>query len=243
MFGQNPIRPQRLDDGQRLQVESVFLTIQGEGPLTGVPAVFVRLAGCWLACHFCDTQFEAGINNYQPPHAVLDLVRLHHRGRPCNLVVLTGGDPLRQNIVPLVHLLEAHDYHVQIETAGLRWVPDLENFLSDYPTPGASLVVSPKTGKVCSEVSRYASAWKYIVDLDDPQDPHDGLPNGSTQVAGMYQKLARPPHDLPRHKIFLQPCDRGSPRRNKENSDLALSLAYRYGYRVSVQTHKILGVE
>jgi len=48
-----------------LQLAEIFYSVQGEGTWTGTPAVFVRLAGCNLACDFCDTdyalKFVAGI--------------------------------------------------------------------------------------------------------------------------------------------------------------------------------------
>ena len=59
MFGKNPIRPPEKGDGSILFVQEIFPTLQGEGPLAGVPAVFLRLGGCNLACSFCDTEFES----------------------------------------------------------------------------------------------------------------------------------------------------------------------------------------
>ena len=59
MFGNNPIRKPESGDGSHLQVQEIFPTVQGEGPNTGVPSVFVRLGGCNLACDFCDTEFES----------------------------------------------------------------------------------------------------------------------------------------------------------------------------------------
>ena len=58
MFGKNPIRKAEKGDGSVLQIQEIFPTVQGEGPHTGVPSVFVRLGGCNLACSFCDTEFE-----------------------------------------------------------------------------------------------------------------------------------------------------------------------------------------
>lgn len=58
MFGNNPIRKQVLRDDGALYISGIFATIQGEGPLTGTPAIFIRLSGCNLQCGFCDTDFE-----------------------------------------------------------------------------------------------------------------------------------------------------------------------------------------
>lgn len=62
MFGHNDIVGTKFfrDVGDKLYVTSLFMTLQGEGPLRGEPAFFVRLAKCNLACSFCDTYFNEG---------------------------------------------------------------------------------------------------------------------------------------------------------------------------------------
>src|SRR5580658_3582582 len=101
-----PIRQQELTDGQSLWVQEVFYTLQGEGPFSGVPAVFVRLAGCNLACFWCDTDFES--STWRPTFDELLANIEEKRPAICNLIVITGGEPFRQNIRPLVcHLLDS----------------------------------------------------------------------------------------------------------------------------------------
>lgn len=62
MFGHNEIVGRKYFEqaGDRLYITSMFMTLQGEGPLRGEPAFFVRLAKCNLACSFCDTYFDGG---------------------------------------------------------------------------------------------------------------------------------------------------------------------------------------
>src|ERR1700756_5367366 len=103
MFGTNPQRPIDGGDGRTLAVQSIFYTLQGEGPFSGQPAVFIRLAGCNLACTFCDTDFESGIENRMETDVLIE-----HVGNllaASRLVVLTGGEPLRQNVGPLIDRL------------------------------------------------------------------------------------------------------------------------------------------
>lgn len=255
MFGTNPIRKQELENDGTLAVQSIFYTIQGEGPFAGLPAVFIRLAGCNLRCHYCDTDFESGLHQRFDIERMLEEVR--GGTREAKLVVLTGGEPFRQDIRPLVAALVGHGYHVQIETAGTLWLPGLEQLLrskhEDVTVPGLSIVVSPKTGKVQPEIELFAIAWKYIVKAGEV-DPEDGLPNVSTQIQNSPQSrhfIARPPAGFPREKIFIQPCYEyhqagfQAPNLvfNRLNTTAAAEICMKHGYRLSLQQHKIAGLE
>jgi 7-carboxy-7-deazaguanine synthase len=139
MHGRNPVRKQEPGDGLTLWVQDVFYTLQGEGPFTGHPSVFIRMAGCNLRCFWCDTEFESSTW-----HPTLDeLLERVESVRPstCDLIVLTGGEPLRQNIVPLIDRLLARGLRVQIETNGTLWL--------DLPAdPRLTVVCSPKTPRL-----------------------------------------------------------------------------------------------
>ena len=162
MFGQNPIRKidHTPEDG-RLAVQEVFYTIQGEGPFSGCPAVFIRLAGCHLACTFCDTEFESGIANRLTPDEVAQMVMLSTigvPGRAQKLVVLTGGEPMRQATGALCALLLQRGVeHIQIETAGNLWDDSLLDLIN---ADKVSLVCSPKTPRVHPMMARHCHHFK-----------------------------------------------------------------------------------
>lgn len=260
MFGKNPIRPiEILQDGQTLAVQELFYTLQGEGPYSGRPAVFIRLAGCNLACTFCDTEFESNIDNRMSLPAIVNAVRqqpIH------DFVVLTGGEPLRQNIVPLIELLVQNGVKlVQIETAGTLWVDGLEDLIESGVT---ELVVSPKTPGLNPRITKWARHYKYIIEAGRVS-ADDGLPMYGTQQANtnIRQELFRPFSDrvlshfislgLPPPTIWVSPCDahdgpvsdeapptRSTP--NQLNIREAVRSAMTYGYRLSLQTHKIVNL-
>ena len=249
MFGKNLIRGVDRSDGQKLFIQEVFYTIQGEGPLAGEPAVFIRVAGCNLACHFCDTEFESGMD--QRRQSVEDILQKvlqamvgagFEDGSLPGLVVLTGGEPLRQNIAPLIHaLLHAGVVHVQIETAGTVWQDSLDTFWEPQlyaRVEDVTIVCSPKTGKVNPEIQKHCRDWKYIVRAEDEQG-EDGLPMMSTQVKGKRQALYRPNMC---HAVWLQPCDEQDPIKNKANQDLVVKLCLYHKYRLCLQIHKLVGL-
>lgn len=218
MFGQNPIRKPEKGDGNVLQVQEIFPTVQGEGPRTGEPAVFIRLGGCNLACSFCDTEFESF--SAMPIDEIVDAVEDYHDLEPRRLVVITGGEPLRQNIVPLCEMLLEEGFQPQIETNGTLW--------RDLPQ-GVEVVCSPKApngayGTIRPDVLQHAVALKFIISKS--KAPYDRVPKG-----------------LEGYPLWLQPMDEYDPAKNQQNLDYTLELAQAHNAKVSLQTHKLFAID
>lgn len=98
-----------------LRVNEIFFSIQGEGPLAGLPCIFVRLAGCNLNCRWCDTDYARSEGSEMSIEAICGQVARF----PCRRVELTGGEPLAQG--QAVHLLQRlcdDGYEVLLETNG-----------------------------------------------------------------------------------------------------------------------------
>jgi 7-carboxy-7-deazaguanine synthase len=100
-----------------IRINEFFYSIQGESTWAGRPCVFVRLTGCHLRCHYCDTEYafhegqSMSIDDCQ--QRVADI------GGDCRLVEITGGEPLLQKGVhPLMAQLADRGYAVLIETSG-----------------------------------------------------------------------------------------------------------------------------
>lgn len=236
-------------DGQRLAVNSIFHTIQGEGPFAGTPAVFVRLAGCNLRCPMCDTEYterremkvqeivdavDAAIPQYAEKQHPTGFVS-QWKAASCGLVVITGGEPFRQCIGPLVSKLTAWGFHVQVETNGTLFNPNAFNVLDEKLT----IVCSPKTGKINGALLPWISAFKYVATEESLRNSPDGLPWHALEHPNG-GKLARPPHG---HKgqVYLQPVDEQNAERNRANMDAVVDSCKRYGHRLCLQLHKIIG--
>ncbi|MEZ6244017.1 MAG: 7-carboxy-7-deazaguanine synthase QueE [Phycisphaerales bacterium] len=100
-----------------LPIAEAFLSIQGEGKLTGLPTWFVRVSGCNLRCVWCDTPYASWAP--EGGRIAIDTLVAQARGSGARHVVLTGGEPmLFPQVVPLSHALRDVGLHVTIETAG-----------------------------------------------------------------------------------------------------------------------------
>lgn len=219
----------------RIALHSIFYTIQGEGPFSGEPAIFIRLFGCNLQCPGCDTDYTSTkltISPYEIARKAHELTpRTLQRSRP--LVVITGGEPFRQDITMLVRALTDALFEVQIETNG-------SYYLSDFPYghPHLTIVCSPKTGKVHPKLIPHIDAWKYVLDHEDVNHA-DNLPTRALRHPASPQ-IARPPDGA---LVYLQPMDTGDSVRDMRNAKLCARACMIHGYRLCLQTHKIVGLE
>ena len=227
-----------ISGGDELFVHSIFVTIQGEGLFSGMRSVFIRLAGCNLQCPQCDTEYTSD-QPYFVDHLV-DVVK----SRGIELVVLTGGEPFRQNVVPLIRALARNHIHTQIESNGaLR--PQHEKWVWELQKSGdLTIILSPKTSRIYNELAKRANAYKYV--LSHNHIAGDGLP---TQVLGHplaknTYRVARPPEGY-EEPIFLQPADEGDPIINELNVQAVVKIVIEHEnfYILCLQLHKILGLE
>lgn len=189
-----------------LQMSEVFYSIQGEGIWTGTPAVFVRLAGCNLACDFCDTDYSTKF--FARVEEVVAKVR--EVAADCPMVVLTGGEPLAQAETPaLIEALRRDGRRVHIESNG--------TIFAELPQD-VWLCVSPKE-RVDARMAERANEAKLIVDERVPEE-HLAL-------------------FADRPTILLQP-------EGNKPANVAVALAYAKAhpqrFRLSLQTHKFIGV-
>lgn len=237
MFGTNPIRKTEYAEEGSLWVKSVFYTLQGEGIFSGDPAVFIRLAGCNLRCYWCDTDFENS-DWYPDIGGLVKHVDQIASTAGTSLVVITGGEPMRQNITQLCLELMRRTYTVQIETAGTVVPPGLLS-LKERAPERLYIICSPKTGKVAAELVPMVDAWKYIIQAGGISE-EDGLPTASTQVEGKECQIFRAPEGS---LVYVQPMDEQDEQRNWMNLIAARDICLMYGYRLNIQLHKLVEVE
>ena len=228
---------ERKVDSDLLHAHSIFKTIQGEGPFQGEPAIFVRLTGCNLQCPNCDTDYTSIRTGMYAKEIFQQIEALKSSYK--QLVVITGGEPFRQNILPLLKLLSKnYGYYTQIETNGTI-EPSKIGYNTLGTKRGISIVVSPKTPVINENIRRLACAFKYIINSNHI-DQHDGLP---TRVLGYECRVARPhSFDPGFRRVYVLPEDCDDFEQNKSNEITAIQSSIVYGYNFQMQLHKLIGV-
>jgi 7-carboxy-7-deazaguanine synthase len=105
-----------------LTINEIFHSIQGESTHTGRPCVFVRLTACDLRCSWCDTPYAFTEGTRRSVDEVI--ARVEEYG--CDLVEITGGEPLlQQDVYPLMRGLLERGRTVMVETGGHRSIKDV----------------------------------------------------------------------------------------------------------------------
>lgn len=235
---------------RRYAVKAVWRTLQGEGAWAGRPAVFVRLAGCNLwsghdadrtrdadrsgadCPRWCDTDFTKEGAAKLSAAALVDevLAAGENALAPIRFVVLTGGEPLLQADAALVAALHAAGFEVAAETNGTVALADAFSDADSRLVPPDWVVCSPKLPEAALKLE-----WMDELKLVVP----DYMPDAYATFAERVR-----PHIVAgreRRCLWLQPED--GPRLEAATR-LAVETALAHpDWRVSVQTHKVLGVD
>ena len=123
---------------ERLRINEIFHSLQGEADCVGFPTVFVRLTGCPLRCQYCDTEYAFHSGDWLD----LDAILLKVRELDAKYVCVTGGEPLAQpNCLKLLERLCDAGYEVSLETSGALDVAAVDARVSrviDVKTPASN---------------------------------------------------------------------------------------------------------
>jgi organic radical activating enzyme len=201
----------------KYKVVETFPSIQGEGSLAGTQMLFVRLFGCNLSCGFCDEP------KHTQEHLITEMrhVDIISKARQAKVkwVCITGGEPSLQDINPLIHALQAEKFKVAVESNGYK--PGNID-LADH------LTLSPKR----------PNDVKYVDDFTQQKWTDIKLLISSKGLLLKNRKV----FDLAEN-VFVQPIN-GEYSLDRDSVKAAVKfITDNPRYRLSLQLHKIIGVE
>ncbi len=216
-----------------LKINEIFDTIQGEAHYTGTPATFIRLQGCPVGCHWCDTKhtWSTGADKLRIEidemlHKTKDspkwsnvsekeILNIVEKLKPRHFV-LTGGEPCSQDIFELTRLLSSIG-SVQVETSGTHTINVYHK---------TWVTVSPKI-EMMGGLKILNSALIRANELKMPINCHKDIKNLEKLVKNVnYGQL-----------VWLQPVSQ-----KQDNTELCVKTAMDNNWRISIQTHKYMGV-
>ncbi|CAM4410158.1 MAG: 7-carboxy-7-deazaguanine synthase [Legionellaceae bacterium] len=125
---------------ETIRITEIFYSLQGETKTVGLPTVFVRLTGCPLRCHYCDTAYAFHGGKRMPLQEIIENVTQFQT----KYVTVTGGEPLAQkSCLPLLTELCDRGYFVSLETSGALDVSKVDTRVMkviDLKTPASGEV-------------------------------------------------------------------------------------------------------
>ncbi len=123
-----------------IKINEIYYSVQGESSKAGLPTVFVRLTYCNLRCSYCDTEYAFHEGKDMTIDAILDEVKRYN----CNLVEITGGEPLFQNeSLELMKRLCDEGFDVMLETGGSLPIKDVDKrvmIIMDLKCPSSKMM-------------------------------------------------------------------------------------------------------
>lgn len=225
----------------RIPVNEIFETLQGEAHYTGAPSVFIRLQGCDVGCAWCDTKHTWELNDTQavpladivaktsdgPSYALAtvdDLVQIVAKLKSWH-VVITGGEPCMYDLRQLTGRLHGIGRSVQVETSATSPVQvDRRTWVTVSPkvNMGGGLAVLLEAVERADEIKMPVGRTADIENLE--------------AILGKVRGERLCP-DRGRPMIWLQPLS-ASPKATA----LCVQAAAAKGWSVSVQVHKFIGM-
>jgi|TARA_R110000744_G_scaffold2191_4_gene8707 7-carboxy-7-deazaguanine synthase len=222
------------------KINEVFESLQGEGAHTGVPSIFIRLQGCPVGCPWCDTKHTWAVNEdlkvdvtdvmaqnedteqwfAHTPEQLLALFKTH--GYTANNIILTGGEPCMYDLTALSTVLLENGYSVQVETSGTYEIlTHKDTWITVSPKvnmPGKRDVLKSALLRA-NEIKHPVAMQKHIEELDEVLLLLEGT-------------------ETPKPLIYLQPISM-----QKRATELCIKTCIARNWRLSLQTHKFIGIE
>jgi 7-carboxy-7-deazaguanine synthase len=207
-----------------IRVSECFLSIQGEGPAAGTPAHFVRLQGCDVGCHWCDSKYTWGTSGGHASTLDETLDEARALG-PAPLLVITGGEPLQHDgVYALIDRALALWPRVEVETSGI-----LPPRMSDEHLFWNVSVKLPSVTPRWSETWQHARAW-----VAAPNATFKIVVGTDADLEDVVRLLAE--HQVPAARVMLMP-EGLTDDAVRSNAPRVVEACKRHGFRMSPRLH------
>ena len=207
-----------------MRISEIFLSLQGEGPSAGTPAHFIRLQGCDVGCHWCDTKYswDFAAGRELSAEAACDEARSLGEAP---LLVVTGGEPLEHaGLAELLARGLERWPRVEVETSGIAPPPAGD--------PRLAWNVSPK---LPGATPRWRDTWAHVSAWRaEPRATFKIVVGDAPDLEDAEGLIAR--HELPRERVMLMPEGLTDAALKSRAASLA-EACKRLGVRMSPRLH------
>lgn len=215
-------------------INEIFITHQGEATFTGTPSVFIRMQGCDVGCPWCDTKHSWNTDNEVSIEQIITkknnndnfaiftidkIVDFIKKYNHISHIVITGGEPLLHNLLPLCNVIENMNKTIQIETSGTSKLSITKNtWITLSPK-----INMPNNKAILKEVVNRANEIK--------------MPIGKLSDIEKLKTFIKFYSINNNISIWLQPLSQ-----NKKALEICIASSLKNNWKLSIQTHKYIGI-
>ena len=135
----------------QLKIFEIFYSLQGESSRVGLPTIFIRLSGCPMRCHYCDTAYAFQGGSMMTIDEIMEAIKKYHT----HYVTVTGGEPLAQKeVLSLLKVLVDQNFKVSLETGGGLSIKEVD--------PRIKIILDIKTPESGEEKKNYWENLNFI---------------------------------------------------------------------------------
>jgi 7-carboxy-7-deazaguanine synthase len=135
----------------QLKIFEIFYSLQGESSRVGLPTIFIRLSGCPMRCHYCDTAYAFQGGSMMTIDEIMEAIKKYHT----QYVTVTGGEPLAQKeVLNLLKVLADQNFKVSLETGGGLSIKEVD--------PRIKIILDIKTPESGEEKKNYWENLNFI---------------------------------------------------------------------------------
>jgi len=212
----------------KINVCEQFVGIQGEGKSIGRPSLFFRLSFCSMKCPWCDSKYSW---NESKEYNYLDCINLFKKIKKENKqitnIIITGGEPLEQNIQPLIMIAKIFGFKVEIETNGQSFKSVKLPLFVDQYNVSPKLWSKEKIRRFRKErielFNKENSIWKFVLDDD---------------MKNNFENFLRY-RNIPKDKIYIMP--KGTTRKEQfKEMPKIIEYCIQKGFKFSPRIHIII---
>lgn len=225
----------RVSDLGTYAVNNLYPTVQGEGIQAGIPMILLRLQGCDVGCPFCDTKETWQVSREFRKDSLLEALGqsqyftrmtsaeisdyLGILAGSIKWVLITGGEPARYDLNPLIDCLHESAFQVAIETSGTYMLKGKPDWICVSPK-----VNMPGKRTLVEEVMYRADELKFVIGKKaDIEVVHSVLKHYPTKQTV---------------QVCLQPISQ-----SKRATKICLDESMKQGWRLSLQMHRYIGID
>ena len=235
-----------------LPINEIYTCLQGEGKLTGVPHILIRVSGCRLRCQFANSFCDTPYSSWAPEkgkYSYEDIHEFYNKHKSIKHTMITGGGPTLHSgmLIALCELAKEFKHYITIETEGSEYVETKGDLISLSPklsnsTPRPGTIMS-YTGKVVTEKDKERhEKWRCNYDamksLITYHPDYQMKPVISSEKDLEEVKYLQEILDVPNDMVYLMP-EGLEPKQLNERRKWLMDLCVREGYNFTDRLHII----